>query len=506
MKSFSIVLLFTILAACSSTSDKPAVRELEKWLENHPNNYSHCLIIPGAGCEGCILETEYFVKKYSGRSDILFIFTRVETVKLLKYKLGEETFINGNVLIDTENRFEVIEKDINNIYPVVCRLKNNKVEDLHYVSPKEDAMQQLEDYINKNAAVCIDLQSYLLKGNNESITLSDMIDSLYYIPLDTPEELPVDMVLSVRIMDKSIFVLDKSQNLFRFDTKGKFLNLIGKKGDGPEDYLNVVDFDVNESKRSVHLYDLSKRKILHYNIEGDFEGSTDIPENVMNVSMLDDSTFVGYVPSVLSLSSEEEIFKLDISGKKKEVIYTKSKENSDIDRVDIFRMATFNKTAVGMEFGLPLDNVTYCISLSSTYKMVELELGGFMLPYDIAVNSLDYSKSLNSDYVFELKHQKSQNLHFLSFFYKMEHYRVIYDSYKEKFYTVFKGKYPKGIENNWDDGASFWPLWISGQNKIVGVINSIDEELKNTDGSFSQFQEFTKYDNPILQIVTLKNY
>lgn len=61
VKSFLVITVWFV-TACSSVKS-PAVAALENWLATHENNYTYCIIIPGAGCEGCILGTEYFAKK-----------------------------------------------------------------------------------------------------------------------------------------------------------------------------------------------------------------------------------------------------------------------------------------------------------------------------------------------------------------------------------------------------------------------------------------------------------
>lgn len=41
------------------------------------------------------------------------------------------------------------------------------------------------------------------------------------------------------------------------------------------------------------------------------------------------------------------------------------------------------------------------------------------------------------------------------FLFKMNNYQLLYNSDKNVFFTVFKGKYPVGIENDIDNGPPF---------------------------------------------------
>ena len=84
------------------------------------------------------------------------------------------------------------------------------------------------------ASVSVNLVDYIEGGKENAVVLSELVDSLGYVPLQTPEELPIDVLLSVKMSSRYIFVLDRQQKLYRFDHQGRFLNLIGSRGEGPE--------------------------------------------------------------------------------------------------------------------------------------------------------------------------------------------------------------------------------------------------------------------------------
>lgn len=70
----------------------------------------------------------------------------------------------------------------------------------------------------------------------------------------------------------------------------------------------------------------------------------------------------------------------------------------------------------------------------------------------------------------------------------MNNYRILYNSDSNLFYTVFKGKYPTGIENDIDNKYPFWPVYIK-DDWAIGIISPADSE----------------YDNPVLQKIKIKN-
>jgi hypothetical protein len=86
------------------------------------------------------------------------------------------------------------------------------------------------DAVEKSDAkpsVTVDLVDYMEGEKEDEIALSGLVDSLAYIPLQTPDDLPVDVLLAVKMSSDDIFVMDRQQKLYRFDSHGRFLNLIG---------------------------------------------------------------------------------------------------------------------------------------------------------------------------------------------------------------------------------------------------------------------------------------
>ena len=67
--------------------------------------------------------------------------------------------------------------------------------------------------------------------------------------------------------DNNIFVFDVSQgSIFRFDKNGNFLNVVNRKGQGPEEY-NVI-FNINVDNN--YIYALDRKKILVYDFDGKY--------------------------------------------------------------------------------------------------------------------------------------------------------------------------------------------------------------------------------------------
>ena len=64
------------------------------------------------------------------------------------------------------------------------------------------------DAVGKSDAglsVTVDLVDYIEGEKEDEIALSGLVDSLVYIPLQTPDDLPVDVLLAVKMSPDEIF-------------------------------------------------------------------------------------------------------------------------------------------------------------------------------------------------------------------------------------------------------------------------------------------------------------
>ncbi len=487
MKHFFLSILFFFSFSCTFSPKDFRIPEIEKWLSSHEKRYDYCIVIPGAGCDGCISGAEYFVVENYQRANVLYIFTKIESVKLLKHKLGDNIVNAPNILLDVDGMFDKNGNNPNDIYPAIYNISQNKVTDVNYMSPQNGmAMEDLKKQFEKEAVFKIDLESYIKHGDcGRQIKLSDITDSVTYIPLKTNYNLPIAEIQEVRTTDDFIFCLDTQQKLFCFNRNGDFITLIGKRGEGPEEYINIADFDVDGRKGEVYLFDLQRHFIMVYNVDGRFSRRIKLPDNILNIAKYYDSQFIAYAPEYLG-NERDKLIIFNDKGEKRDSILFQQEENIGNTKIDIFKMATF---AFQSHFlcRLPFSDITYALTpIGNQYKYVEFQQGKYKLPYKIGSNVESYNENLNSSYIFEPRFYKCQNLIFINFFFKMNNYQLLYNSDKNVFFTVFKGKYPVGIENDIDNGPPFWPVYIKG-DRAVGIATAFNSE----------------YDNPVLQVINI---
>ena len=350
-------------------------------------------------------------------------------------------------------------------------------------------------------AVTVDFVDYIEGEKEDEIALSGLVDSLVYIPLQTPDDLPVDVLLAVKMSPDEIFVMDRQQKLYRFDSHGRFLNLIGSRGEGPSEYVSAVDFEIDASQDVVYLFDIYRKKIKVYQMSGAFVQDIVVPNGVESMALLNDTCFIGYRPWYATIDKSDECV---VFGKSEEVYRTISfepKENVEGVKIDLFRMPDFSQLASSSRFRMPFEHSVFLISDDNRVsKDVVFDMGKYLLPMEVSMNNELYNKNLNSSYIFELNANRISDFIYMNFFYKKKHYRVVYDIVHAKFYTVFVGHEPKGIKNDLDGGATFWPMWFAS-DRMIGVVPADELEDTYVDSKIKVlYDNFRDYDNPVLQI------
>jgi len=104
---------------------------------------------------------------------------------------------------------------------------------------------------------------------SESINLSDLVDSVYYINLETNTQCIMGRITQLLIKRKYIYVADVQQDMvFVFDKKGQFVSRLDRQGRGEGEYVGLGSIFVDESEAFLEVLEWSGKnsKRLIYTI------------------------------------------------------------------------------------------------------------------------------------------------------------------------------------------------------------------------------------------------
>lgn len=113
-------------------------------------------------------------------------------------------------------------------------------------------------------------------GKYQRVYCSDLFSSIDLVPLETKEECLVKYTPFPKIILKDSVIFISGSSLYAFDTSGKFLNQIGTKGQGPQEYLHTTRFFLNSDTPAIYIEDL--RKIVEYDFSRNYIRTIQTPE------------------------------------------------------------------------------------------------------------------------------------------------------------------------------------------------------------------------------------
>jgi hypothetical protein len=113
-----------------------------------------------------------------------------------------------------------------------------------------------------------------------------------YILLDSMENVLFAQIDKIRIANDRIYILDKKlKKLVVFDSEGNGIGQVGQRGQGPEEYLQISDFDISSSG-NIYFIDGNADKLFVYNENFQFVSSKKMPFEADIIHCLPDNKLI----------------------------------------------------------------------------------------------------------------------------------------------------------------------------------------------------------------------
>lgn len=122
----------------------------------------------------------------------------------------------------------------------------------------------------------VDIESKV--GESRSVYLSEIADSVYYIPLETTQESVVSSPFRyIMVYENKKLFYRQGESYKIFDALGgEFLGTFDRQGNGPEEYIASVRFLVNPEADILSV--VSYNSLMEYDISGNFIRSVEFPD------------------------------------------------------------------------------------------------------------------------------------------------------------------------------------------------------------------------------------
>jgi hypothetical protein len=393
-------------------------------------------------------------------------------------------------------------------------------------------------------------------GSFEKLQLSDYIDDVQYIPLDTD---PV-LLRRIRQLDfyRGMIAVNDMDNCILYDTSGSYIAKIGNRGQGPGEYMYNINFRIGRNGK-IYVHD-SVRGILIYDLNGKFIRKFDPEINTISAdfstgytsvkswSLYNDSLFLGQIPNRTGKEEYKAVI-FDDSGKTIKTfqnwIFLNRKDLVFSDREDHANIYQFDgKTFIKEDINDTLFFINDQYLLEPAYYF---NLGKYGEPdanRELDRSSEEWKSSANYIYIRNVYEQK--NHFFIDLRFYENHSPVKRDEPVEKYGTISEyytfvvlGVFDKitkelafsepspidnqflntGLYNDFDGGLNFYPkervndsilaMWIDAYI----IKEHVDSEVfKNSNPKYPEkkkkFAELAarlgENDNPVLMLVKLK--
>jgi hypothetical protein len=158
-----------------------------------------------------------------------------------------------------------------------------------------------------------------LVNKSQAINITDIVDSVKFIKLETTDESLIGEIRHVIFYDGLYYINEKkSASVLVFDETGKYKFKISKKGRGPGEYGEISRLLIDKKNRRILIYDVHARKMIYYTLEGQFV------KEIHNFSdaavardliLLSDGGFLCYTHDYMDGQKYWGVWKVDSSGK-----------------------------------------------------------------------------------------------------------------------------------------------------------------------------------------------
>lgn len=148
---YKVIIKLIILSCIVFTSCRNINHDFQNFIESIGNkqvdldNIEFIVVIPEAGCSGCISYMEDFYLQNNKVKSLFFVFSNIVSQKMLKSKIK----INeSNTLLDIDNKIMDCYPSDKKIYPCVLELDNGFIKNIYYQFPEENGLSIVKQKLN----------------------------------------------------------------------------------------------------------------------------------------------------------------------------------------------------------------------------------------------------------------------------------------------------------------------------------------------------------------------
>ena len=338
--------------------------------------------------------------------------------------------------------------------------------------------------VQKNDISAIDLIDHKFLELSD-ISLSDISESIRFIPLETNDSILVGRVLNVRLESDKLYVSDYN-GIFVFDQNGKFLNTIGSKGRGPKEYISLYDF--YPADEFVWLLDGSGKKALKFTDTGTFVTSVEFDPLQLYINYYSDGKdlFICFLPDHGQSDTDVMLAFYNTNGLMVDsVLHPKPIIPGGLRRFTIYSEAQFIQFRDQIKFKHVFNDTIYSIRNNKLHPNMVLHLGAGKANELARAEAMNQGVEYNIFQGMDVTNLKGESDRYL--FLSVNNSNIYYDK-KEQEIHKWMFTLPEDDRIDVEQSKKFVPMYIDKNGNLIGQTAPANEE-----------------DNPVIVIAILKN-
>ncbi len=350
-------------------------------------------------------------------------------------------------------------------------------------------------------------------GPSNLINTEEFIDQTKFVALETTRESLISAIEKITIYNGRIYILDNVNRSFLiFNEVGKFVKKVGSYGRGPGEFINPINFFINEKKEELLILDDKASKILKFSLTGDFLDEKYIGFRFNDFMMLNDTTY--------AVNTDTRINKHNPALQNFKLLTTDTLFNvtarGNLYDANACGNVTFSRDGLymgssGLLYAPTFSNAIYCFQGTNIYPKYIFDVGNMQLPdfFECGLSADEFSErynGLDSKYTY-IDQPIVESVQWLTttFRYKGMHAFMYYHKGSGRVYwnmlckdnaNTFTHLTPiKGLTK----GGLFY-----GYTNTLALLDNYDQYRKIGGKSIAQFDTIDRGDNPVVVFYDLK--
>jgi len=185
--------------------------------------------------------------------------------------------------------------------------------------------QSLFAFILLCLAACSSMQKETVKTltvaktSTDNIAMSEISSSVKTVALKTSDSLLIGSISKIMHQGNIIYLSDGNA-LYKFNNNGKFMGKIDKKGDGPDEYKGISDFQI-DSNNDVWILSRKGKQLSLFGWDGSMKNSIKLNNLVSTICLLSDKTMYLFSGNETDGDNNAQIKRLNLQTKQMEESY-----------------------------------------------------------------------------------------------------------------------------------------------------------------------------------------